>query len=460
MPDLLLVRSFAPFLLAFQPCFTQPSFASFSALTGAWILCAGRRSLTRVIQAGRLGRFKHFCSFHRFFSQARWSLDDLGHCVFLLLLPFCPEILTGAVDDTLARKSGRHIWGAGMHHDPLRSTSQRPVFSFGHSWVVFSLHVAFPFAPGKVWALPILVRLYRKRKTATRAPGRDGRPERKQTGPATATHYRTRPQLAREMIQIVAGWLGPRRLRVLGDSEDAGGSISRHLPANTALISRMTMNAALYAVPPVHTAGRGRPRKKGARLANPLQMAQDPRRSWTTTSVWLYGSTVKVWYQSLDALWYTSAGSTLLRIVVVRDPRGRRRDDCFFSTDRTLTPAQILETFARRWALEVCFRDVKQFLGFEDPQSRASNATLRTAPLIFYIYDLVLLWHATSGHRVTKHSAIERPWYTRKTSVSFEDMLRNLRHATWDEKIFGDPRLDAHTRQILQPLAEWAKAAA
>lgn len=144
MPDLL-VRSFAPFLLAFQPCFTRPGFSSFWALTCAWILCSGRRSLTRVIQSGELGRFKHFCSFHRFFSQTRWNLDDLGHCIFQLLLPFCPQILTGAVDDTLARKSGRHIWGAGMHHDPLRSTQKRPFFSFGHSWVVLSLHVSFPF---------------------------------------------------------------------------------------------------------------------------------------------------------------------------------------------------------------------------------------------------------------------------------------------------------------------------
>src|SRR5438046_6192165 len=79
MPDLL-VRSFAPFLLAFQPCFTRPSFASFWALTCAWILCSGRRSLTRIIQSAQLTEFKHFCSFHRFFSQARWNLDDLGHC--------------------------------------------------------------------------------------------------------------------------------------------------------------------------------------------------------------------------------------------------------------------------------------------------------------------------------------------------------------------------------------------
>jgi hypothetical protein len=229
MPDLL-VRSFTPFLLAFQPCFTRPSFASFWGVTCAWILCSGRRSLTRVIQAAQLTDFKHYCSFHRFFSQARWNLDDLGHCVLPLLLPFCAEVLVAAVDDTLARKSGRHIWGAGMHYDPLRSTQKHPFFSFGHNFVVFSLQVALPFSPNKHWAFPILVRLYRKRQTNQRPLGKGGKLERKQTGQATAQQYRTRPELALEMIQIVASWLPQRTLRVLGDSEYSGQSISRHLP--------------------------------------------------------------------------------------------------------------------------------------------------------------------------------------------------------------------------------------
>ena len=85
MPDLLL-RSFAPLLLAFQPCFTKPSFSSFWAVACAWILCSGRRSLTHIIQSAQLHRFKHYCSFHRFFSQARWNLDELGQCVFQLLV--------------------------------------------------------------------------------------------------------------------------------------------------------------------------------------------------------------------------------------------------------------------------------------------------------------------------------------------------------------------------------------
>ena len=136
-------------------------------------------------------------------------------------------------------------------------------------------------------------------------------------------------------------------------------------------------------------------------------MAQEPKAHWIQTTVRLYGKKVKLWYQTVDALWYPSAGQQLLRIVLVRDPSGRRHDDCFFSLDLTLTAPQILELFSRRWPLEVCFRDVKQFLGFEDPQNRVAQATTRTAPLIFYIYDLVLLWYAQVGYRLTANSVLD-----------------------------------------------------
>jgi hypothetical protein len=91
------------------------------------------------------------------------------------------------------------------------------------------------------------------------------------------------------------------------------------------------------------------------------------------------------------------AGQQLLRVVLVRDPRGRRHDDCFFSLDLTLTATQILELFSQRWPLEVCFRDVKQFLGFEDPQNRVAPATTRTAPLIFY--SIYTIWSYSGTRR-------------------------------------------------------------
>lgn len=459
MPDLL-VQSFTPLLQAFPSCFTQPSFCSFWDLVCAWILCSGRRSLTRVIQSAPLSPFKSYCSFHRFFSQARWNPEELGHGVFRLLLPFCPPVLVGAVDDPLARKSGRHLWGADMHHDPLCSTRTRPFFAFGHRWVVFSLHVCFPFAPQKYWALPILVRLYRQRRKDRWAPGRHGQREKKPTGQAADKEYRTRPPLALGMIQKVAGGVPNRTLRVLGDSEYAGRSVSRQLPRNVHLISRMTMNAALYEVPPQLPGRRGRRRKKGKRLPRPLHMAEDRPSPWIKATLRLYGKRVRVWYKHVDALWYSSAGQRLLRIVVVRDPARRRHDDGFFSTDPTLPPPEILTTFSLRWPLEVCFRDVERFLGFEDPQSRVSHAAQRTAPLVFYIYDLGVIWYAPSGYQLAPQSTLQRFWYKQKNSTSFEDLLRTLRWATWQERAFADPALDRATQKILQPLVEWAKGVA
>ena len=76
---------------------------------------------------------------------------------------------------------------------------------------------------------------------------------------------------------------------------------------------------------------------------------------------------------------------------------------------------------------------------------------------IFLIYDLALLWYAQSGYRLAPQSALNRLWYPQKNSVSFEDILRTLRYATWQERIFDDPALDEHTRKILQPFVEWAK---
>jgi hypothetical protein len=109
----------------------------------------------------------------------------------------------------------------------------------------------------------------------------------------------------------------------------------------------------------------------------------------------------------------------------VRFGPGVLQDHCKRSrqSEHLIKAAQILEIFSRGWPLEVCFRDVKQFLGFEDPQNRAARATTRTAPLVFFIYDLVLLWYAQSGHRLAPKSTLERLWYPPKTSVSFEDIL-------------------------------------
>jgi hypothetical protein len=65
---------------------------------------------------------------HRFFSRARWSVDQLGLLladliVNLLVDPDAP--IRVAVDDTLMRRSGRKVYGAAWHHDPLAAGRRR-----------------------------------------------------------------------------------------------------------------------------------------------------------------------------------------------------------------------------------------------------------------------------------------------------------------------------------------------
>jgi hypothetical protein len=410
-------------LVPFTAVFSQPSFRNFVFLVEGWIV-AGMRGMTSTALAVHKALPKHFGSYYRFFSQGAWCADALGAALLALVVPFAPRgPLVVAVDDTLARKTGKHIWGANMHHDPLAWLPN--ALAFGHNWVVLAIVIRVPLVQRHV-AVPVFWRLYRSKKTRTGKTGR-GKRERKSLGATSAKTHRTRPELAVELLQVLRKALGNERsVRVVGDSAYGGKSVTRRLPENTVCISRLPMNAALYALAPPRCPGqRGCPRKKGARLNSPQQMTGDSTR-WRTCSVWLYGKNVTVHYKDRVALWYNSTRNAPLRIVVVRDPKGRRRDDAFFSTDPGLPIKTILETYAQRWSLEVAFRDTKQQLGFERSQARTQKAVQRTGPFAFAVYTITVAWFCRIGHHRYPTLPI-MPWYRHKRGPSFADMQTLLK---------------------------------
>jgi hypothetical protein len=114
----------------------------------------------------------------------------------------------------------------------------------------------------------------------------------------------------------------------------------------------------------------------------------------------LYGRAVTPRLFTLTALWDGALRAQPIRIVVVRDPSGRRREEAFFCTDLTQAPAFILQTYAARWTLEVTFHDSKQHLGFGQAQNQTPRAVARTAPFAGLVYSLVLLWRPRTSSRV------------------------------------------------------------
>lgn len=444
MPDTVIVASFPVLLQEFASCFTAPSFRTFVVLASGWLLAMGRHTVTGVVRAANAVGWKHIGSFHRFFSRARWATDAvclvLARLVEARLAKGAP--LTVVLDDTLGRHTGKSIAGASMHRDPMLSTALRPLFHWGHLWVVLGITVR---AFGKTWCLPVLFRLYRGKqrcKTENRV-------------------HRTCPQLGAELLEVLAKALPHRRIVVVVDAAYSNHAVIKTLPENVTLVGRCRLDAAIYEPPPPRRPGQiGRPRVRGAKLPSPQSQAAAHRAPWRSVDAILYGRKVTVRALVIDALWYVAAGSQLLRLVVVRGFPGHDYDDVFVCTEPRMGARQILEAISDRWSLEVTFHEAKGKLGFEDPQNRTELAVERTAPMALWIYSLVVLWYLQIGQCLPAARGANAPWYRQKTEPAFSDMLATLRRASWSERLL-DPRAKHSTsRKALKPLLEYLEAVA
>lgn len=106
------------------------------------------------------------------------------------------------LDDTLARKRGLKMFGCGMHHDPLLSSRSKTITNWGHSWVVLGVIVELPFRRGHYYCLPILFRLYLNKNSALKH----------------RRAYRTRPEVAVEMLEQLCKCRNTQRFHVVADA--------------------------------------------------------------------------------------------------------------------------------------------------------------------------------------------------------------------------------------------------
>lgn len=365
------------------------------------------------------------------FSAARWSLDAVGLTVFDLIQPFLGEVVMLGIDDTLARKRGLKMFGCGMHHDPLLSSRSKAVVNWGHSWVILGVIVELPFRPGHRFCLPILFRLYLSKAKAQKH----------------RRVYRTRPELAVDLLATLCKHQENLRFHAIADSTYGGQSVLNHLPENCDLTSRLLLDARLYDAPPARKPGtKGRPRERGDRLPAPEQMLDGRCRR---VAFAIYGRTETARLTDCVARVH-KAPHQPLRVVAVEPLTGGRKRQAFYSTCHDATAEQVITWYASRWSIEVAFHDSKQHLGFEEPQGWSRRAAERTAPMTMLFYSLVVLWFAREGHRVYK--PLDCPWYTAKSEPSFADMLATLKRQTIRKNVFSLALRGTGSRKIKQLL--------
>jgi len=216
--------SFTALLCELRGVFTQPSFQIFLSLMAGWVLSHRRRFVTELIWSSGSTRRGHHSRYHHFFARSVWELDTLSRVLAKLVVAvFAPTgIILLAVDDTLCRKRGLTVYGTGRHHDPLISSRAKPLVSWGHDWVVVTLILPFPFwASAKVWSLPSGFRLYRNRQGLTK--GKKTKRSQKSSRRTRDPNHRTRPELAVELLSLVARCNSPTVPRI-------AASTNRRLP--------------------------------------------------------------------------------------------------------------------------------------------------------------------------------------------------------------------------------------
>ncbi len=411
--DARLLQALVNWMTVWRAAFTAPGFSNAIVVFSGWVLTSGSHAVTEALVRTNVARRRHHERYHRLFSRGTWSPDAVGRLLFMRALAWAGAgAIHVVLDDTLTPKKGPHVFGIGSHLDAVRSTKRFQVFSFGHVWVVLSVVVRLPFS-SRPWSIPVLFRLYRNKKEC------EGKGD----------PYRKKTDLARELVDVVAGWVGDRPVHLAADSAYSNVTLMRGLPATVVVFGAMRPDAVLTTLPVPKAKSVGRPRVRGRLLPSPASLAKDPGLPWRTCRADLYGRRRTVHYKTIDAQWYRACGGRLVRVVVVRVDEGTIGLRVFLCTDVTQPVAAILETYAGRWSLEVAFRDLKQQLGFADSSARKQAAVERTAPFVGYVYATLILWFADGACATDAATPPVRPWYRHKRGASFADILRAAQHA-------------------------------
>jgi len=355
--------------------------------------------------------------------------------------------ITLLVDDTLAHKRGRSVWGLGWFRDAVASTKKRVATASGHNWVVLAVAVCLPGTGIPILALPLLARLH--------LPGK-GQP--------------SGPELARAMLAEVLEWFPHRRFTLVGDGGYAAEGLLQELDERVTFVGRLRSDAALYdpRVPPAPKGKRGRKAKKGPRLPKPKEAAQKADRKRTALGAWVwqgvevvvYGCARSLQTVAYEAVWPTVLGYRAIKVVVVRDPSGRMRDAYLFTTDLRASEAWVITRFAWRWAIEVMFRASKQVLDIEAPQHWSRPSVEKLAPWVWSMQSVIMVWYITAGYESAEAREMRELLGEWDSEWSLRHMIQVLRRAILDATIDPDSANEAQLRQMVQTLKSWANLAA
>jgi len=433
--DTFVASSFGFFVMTlFQGIFTAPSWQTFTYLACGWALARDRHTITTYLWLTGATAVKHFSRFSVFLGcplyDRRWPLWGT---VIRRAAHFVPddEVIRVILDDSTKKKAGRQIDGSDRYRHGAGSARQEYRTLRGLNFVLGAMPLPLKRWPGHRLSVPVGFELYLKPEQAHKLN----------------VPYRSRCQLARDILDCAAEQLPGRHIRTVADGGYATKDDVRHLPDAVQAVGRFPISAKLYEWPPKPTQKRrGAPRKKGHLLGSPKTLAKT-ETSWAPHPSEA-GAEVHAWC----GRWHSVLPGRLIRVVVVRRdatrcPKkpGQRKPlppvEAFFTTDLPLNTDAILSEYSDRWAVEIEIRDANAFEGLGQDQCRKRQRIIGANTCRFVMAAARTRWFLDQVERSTGVNLWRyRPWYRPKVAPSQLDVVWACREALHEAGIFPIPR--------------------
>jgi hypothetical protein len=392
----------------------------------------GRRTVASWLRGGELG--DDFRLYYYFLGSLGRNVKSVARVLFWIAVRVIApgERVLLALDDTPTKRYGRHVEGAGIHHNPTPGPSGQK-FLYGHVWVTLSWVVRHG-----LWGtigLPLLALMYVRQKDL------------KSIAPWDKVKFQTKLEQGAALVEWAVQtlhWLGKTVWVVVDGGFVKWPFLRRALAAGVVVVGRLRKDAALRSVPEVLPPGqrrRGRPRKYGAERIS-LAKRAGHRKGWQHGDFVLYNKSVRKTYKTFLATYQPAGG--LIRVVLVKERDGWIAYCC---TKAHATVAEILEAVADRAAIEQDFHDVKEVHGAGKQQVRNYWANIATYHVTLWWHTLIELW---AWHKSAKELNDRRdsPWDDAARRPSHADRRNALRRQCLENEFQQQEAADTLPRKL------------
>lgn len=402
------------------------------------LTCMGRHTLTGILtSSGR--QFTDWSAAYRLFSHQRINVEkifDVARENTLKETGYLSMIFAH-MDDTIIKKTGRHVPGTSWRRDPL-GPAFHTNFIWGQRFLQISMALPHDTGQGQSRAVPID---FHHCPTAKKpSPGAEqvewDQYKEVQKKAKLSKQGLDRIHLLREKLD--QSNMRDKQLVMSVDGSYTNTQVLKGLPEKVTLIGRIRKDTKLYNLPD-NQPYTGRKRVYGEQLPTPEQIRQSEEYPWQEINAWAAGKTHNFNVKVVNNIRWRSAGQKHDLMLVVIRPLGYRltkksrilyRQPAYLiCTDTELDLHSLLQAYLWRWEIEVNFREQKSLLGCGQAQVRTTSSAENVPAFIAAMYALLHIANHRSA-KVPDQKLLPRPkWYTNKNNsrITTGDLINNFR---------------------------------